>query len=647
MQAAGLFSPGMLKQRKRRESSRGCVKQRVEKLSLLDNSEDAKSNKCGSAATESTSLSSGEDQEIAPTIPASSAISASISASTSTSTYTYTPPCCEINIHNSASTHTTTSEDSSSLHSKSKNKSSSKSSSSSKSKRTSSSSKLGSSVHSKSSTLSSSSTKRSTKRKSSKSNSLELEESIHLVESTPPLLLEADDEVSIPPPPPSSRDDDEGSIVLEFGESSFGASFGGASFLQDTTGTASAADSCCSDAEEEEEEDEEDDTLTAVLERFHAPKDATNISFEKLNGSSHHVRSLPSKKGKKSSSLSLRKSSSNSAEALLGKSAHGLSYEPPSAPRMEDILGKSSHGMFYQQEDEVTEETLKYEYGYGKAEPDKKNRLSRRRLKKKYDETEEEGMEGTLELKDNDSNHSSSKCRSHGEGRSAPQRTKSDPRRNSRGKALGSRSNEPQRGLLERSVSDIGFRRSSLKTKGTPRRSSIQCRGERTIYLPCKNSPVKKRTSIQFDKHVVVSAVTPVTELVSHEYLWYQQDDFEQTMEDSQRLVASCEGGDEQQQLEEKDIRGLEKLSKPKADAIWLQRYDAWDSVLLEQAQQREEGIFQQDYIAQRYQESVKVNQQEAQERALRDAADIEQYLEPTRDEIRRTHSLGALRGYG
>jgi hypothetical protein len=63
---------------------------------------------------------------------------------------------------------------------------------------------------------------------------------------------------------------------------------------------------------------------------------------------------------------------------------------------------------------------------------------------------------------------------------------------------------------------------------------------------------------------------------------------------------------------------------------------DAWDSVLVEQHQQRKGGTFDEECIANLYKFTSLNNKQEAVERAKKDATEIEKYLRNTRKMCRQ-----------
>jgi hypothetical protein len=83
--------------------------------------------------------------------------------------------------------------------------------------------------------------------------------------------------------------------------------------------------------------------------------------------------------------------------------------------------------------------------------------------------------------------------------------------------------------------------------------------------------------------------------------------------------------------------RGLEKVMTQEATQMTREkRYMAWDSVLNEQDLQRDDGAFDDEYMANCYKFNTAKCQQEAANRASQDAADVANYLKSTRGICRR-----------
>jgi hypothetical protein len=180
-------------------------------------------------------------------------------------------------------------------------------------------------------------------------------------------------------------------------------------------------------------------------------------------------------------------------------------------------------------------------------------------------------------------------------------------------------------------------RRSSMKQSGRPRRASIQFGGEIEVYLPYRDEPVRRRTSITFNEKVKIKGVTPVAQLTDEpESLWFQDGEYERIKEKAFELVDKVDKHGITNRGKKYCIRGLEKLMPSKAGQVLEHKYEGWDSVLNEQDIQRESGIFDEEYMAILYKYSNLSSKREAAERGGQDEAEIENYLRTTRRMCRR-----------
>jgi hypothetical protein len=178
-------------------------------------------------------------------------------------------------------------------------------------------------------------------------------------------------------------------------------------------------------------------------------------------------------------------------------------------------------------------------------------------------------------------------------------------------------------------------RRSSMKKSGSPRRASIRFGGEIEVNLPGRNKPVKRRTSISFNESARVKSVTPVSELTDKpEQLWFQDDEYDKMKEKSYDIVDKVECG--MAKGKNYCTRGLEKMMKKRANEVLRQKYDGWDCVLNEQDLQRDQDIFDDDYMGNIYKYSALASRREAAERAKHDAVEIQNYQRSTRELCRR-----------
>jgi hypothetical protein len=180
-------------------------------------------------------------------------------------------------------------------------------------------------------------------------------------------------------------------------------------------------------------------------------------------------------------------------------------------------------------------------------------------------------------------------------------------------------------------------RRSSMKQAGRPRRASIQFGGEIEVQLPGNEMPVKRRTSITFKENIRVRQVARVHELTHEpEALWFQNHEYKEIKENMRNTVRKTQQG---VVLGDRRYctRGLENfMTQEAAQMTREKKCMAWDSVLKEQDLQRDQGVFDDEYMANRYKYNTAKCQQDAANRASRDAADVENYLKSTRGICRR-----------
>ena len=247
-------------------------------------------------------------------------------------------------------------------------------------------------------------------------------------------------------------------------------------------------------------------------------------------------------------------------------------------------------------------------------------------------------------------------------------------------------------------------RRSSLKTSSsygedgkehpnrTLRRASIQCGREFEVQLPGQETPVIRRSSIQFHEQVRILAVENIRDMIpDSEMLWFQNDEYKQMRRKSTELVRRAEKEEATAALRrvrgtlankappaqslkhlfkfghtknhhhcpEKEenaagdlanssctpggpkkmkycLRGLEKIMRQNQIRCKWNRLNAWNSVLDEQDYQRDMGHFDGEGLASNYQLQTIASKLEATKRGQEDAKEIESYLADTRRYCRR-----------
>jgi hypothetical protein len=179
-------------------------------------------------------------------------------------------------------------------------------------------------------------------------------------------------------------------------------------------------------------------------------------------------------------------------------------------------------------------------------------------------------------------------------------------------------------------------RHSSMKRKGSSRRSSIGYTGEIDVNLPGKRDPVRRRTSITFHEYDQVQEVEPISSLADEpEKLWFQAEEYAMIRQKAKFLTELAASGGHKLIAEKKlCTRGLE--AHIDSDNVYQQQYFAWKSVFLEQHHQRNIGVFDDETVGTIYQLVTMPSQAIAVERAQQDTADIENYTRSTRTMMRR-----------
>ena len=182
-------------------------------------------------------------------------------------------------------------------------------------------------------------------------------------------------------------------------------------------------------------------------------------------------------------------------------------------------------------------------------------------------------------------------------------------------------------------------RRSSMKHNASSsrgrRRASIQFGGgnEIEVFSYQEGRTIKRRTSITFNEKTDIRCVAPVKDLADDpESLWVQVEEMESIKQKALLIADHAEQGRQGKYC----VRGLERYIGSAKDVASERRFEAWDSVLDEQLLQQSSGEYDDEYIANVYRYATIDTQREANERALKDAKDIELYLKNTRKACRR-----------
>ena len=182
-------------------------------------------------------------------------------------------------------------------------------------------------------------------------------------------------------------------------------------------------------------------------------------------------------------------------------------------------------------------------------------------------------------------------------------------------------------------------RRSSLKqgndSMGSKRRASIQMGEEVTLFLPGRDEPVRRRSSIKFNEAVKVRNVESVKSLADcAKDLWFQSDEYAQMRRNSWDLVHRVEGGQEGIGARKFCLRGLERMLD--REAVLHNREKAWNTVFAEQDLQRSRGDYDDRFVAHAYRCSTLESARAAACRGQQDEKAITSYVRGVKGYCRR-----------
>jgi hypothetical protein len=197
-----------------------------------------------------------------------------------------------------------------------------------------------------------------------------------------------------------------------------------------------------------------------------------------------------------------------------------------------------------------------------------------------------------------------------------------------------------QRGV-QRTSSTESFplpRRSSMKQgieSMERRRASIQMGVEITVYLPGQDEPVRRRSSIKFSETVTVKNVEKLQNLTDRPNdLWFQSAEYKRMRNNSMELVNKIERGQTGVGGRSYCVRGLERLLH--RESAIRKRTEAWDAVLSEQDVQRDQGYWDEEFMADAYRYTTMESAAAAVSRGKEDEAAILAYMHDSRIRHRR-----------
>jgi hypothetical protein len=150
------------------------------------------------------------------------------------------------------------------------------------------------------------------------------------------------------------------------------------------------------------------------------------------------------------------------------------------------------------------------------------------------------------------------------------------------------------------------------------------------VKLPGRRDSIKRRRSITFNEDVHVRKIAPAKDLTSKpKELWFQDNEYSTIKKKTRALLESVDKKTGLVNGKKYCIRGLERYMEP-SHVRDAKKYSAWDSVLLEQEVQREEGTFCDESIGNMYKATTRRSVIDAQRQANKDADEVAAFYETT-----------------
>merc|ERR1712048_515533 len=153
------------------------------------------------------------------------------------------------------------------------------------------------------------------------------------------------------------------------------------------------------------------------------------------------------------------------------------------------------------------------------------------------------------------------------------------------------------------------------------------------MKLPMRRESIRRRRSIQFDEDVYVRKIQPATSVKGAEKkeMWFQDDEYH-TIKRKTRALLDKVDSNGIVNGKKYCTRGLEKyMEDPKKRAE--EKYQAWDSVLMEQEMQRKLKIFDDESMGRFYRRTSITATEEALGRANADAAEVAAFYDNLQQE--------------
>jgi len=143
------------------------------------------------------------------------------------------------------------------------------------------------------------------------------------------------------------------------------------------------------------------------------------------------------------------------------------------------------------------------------------------------------------------------------------------------------------------------------------------------LNLPGRRESIKRRRSIKFSEDINIHEIQPTSMVKGaiKKELWFQQDEYDTIKMRTNALLEKV-NSDGIVNGKKYCTRGLENYMKcPQTRAN--QKYQAWDSVLMEQEMQRELNIYDDESLGRFYKETSSMSVVEATNRATLDAQEV------------------------
>jgi len=149
------------------------------------------------------------------------------------------------------------------------------------------------------------------------------------------------------------------------------------------------------------------------------------------------------------------------------------------------------------------------------------------------------------------------------------------------------------------------------------------------LILPGRRESIKRRRSIQFNEDINVHKIQPTSKVKGaiKKELWFQADEYDTIKKNTRALLEKVDSNGIVNGRKY-CTRGLESYMKcPEKRAS--EKYQAWDSVFMEQEMQRELEIYDDESLGRFYKDNSSMSVIEATNRATLDAEEVASFYQP------------------